>query len=198
MSLRRILIIPTLWCIGFTSVNTQTLPIASSSGTATDATQQPGIVQQQETPDGPELTLAGCLMRHQDVPAKANAPAADRSMNHDGYILVDATTVAHHKGVNGMRPTAPVAAAPHDHASIDTTPTVSPTANVADSQMFKIEGLGNEELEAFAGKRVTLMGDLIADGDGQRMATAVLKDTAHDAAPFKATMIHPASGTCRQ
>ena len=43
----------------------------------------------------------------------------------------------------------------------------------------------------------TLMGALIAGDTGARSPAAAVRD-GHDAAPFKATMIHSASGPCRQ
>ena len=89
------------------------------------------------------------------------------------------------------------AAASHDHSAAESRPVVSPTPNVADSQMFKVEGLSDAELEGFAGTRVTLMGALIAGDTGARGPAAAVGDD-HDAAPFKATMIHSASSPCRQ
>ena len=96
-----------------------------------------------------------------------------------------------------MRTGAAAAASPHDHAAAEVRPVVSPPANVADSQMFKVEGLSAAELERFVGKRVTLMGALISDDSATRSRAAAVEDD-HDAAPFRATMIHPASGPCRQ
>jgi hypothetical protein len=144
-----------------------------------------------------EMTLAGCLMRHRDVPVAKTAAAPDPAAKHDGFLLVDAMAVQHHQGTSGMRTTAAPAASPHDHAAADPRPVVSPTPNVADSQMFKVEGLSDAELEQFAGTRVTLMGALIADDSATRTRTAAMVD-GHDAAPFKATMIHPAASPCRQ
>ena len=89
------------------------------------------------------------------------------------------------------------AGAPHDHSAAESRPIVDPPSNVGDSQMFKVEGLSDAELEPFAGTRVTLMGALIVGDTATRGAAAAVEDD-HDAAPFKATMIHPASGPCRQ
>lgn len=145
-----------------------------------------------------ELTLSGCLMRHDQVPARSGSmPVAD-SVKHDGYLLVDAATVAHHKGLNGMRPPAAVGTAgAHDHGGAEIRPVVDGPPNAGDSQMFKVEGLSDAELAPFAGRTVTLMGDLISAG---RVAAgaALAKDAAHDAAPFEATMIHPSDSPCRQ
>ena len=145
-----------------------------------------------------EMTLAGCLMRHGDVPVPTNAPSVNPAVRHDGFILVDAMTVMHHQGGSGgMRASPAAAAAPHDHSAAESRPVVSPTPNVADSQMFKVEGLSEAELERFVGKRVTLMGALIS-GDSATPSRAAAVEDGHDAAPFKATMIHAASGPCRQ
>jgi hypothetical protein len=143
------------------------------------------------------MTLAGCLMRHRDVPAPKNARAANPAVKHDGFLLVDAMAVPRHQGVSGMRTSVAPAAAPHDHSAAEARPLVDPTPNVADSQMFKIEGLSDAELDRFAGTRVTLMGALSVGDTATRTRAAAVEDT-HDAAPFKATMIHPASGPCRQ
>ena len=144
-----------------------------------------------------EITLAGCLMRHRDVPAPTNAASVRPGLKHDGFLLVDAMTVPHHQGGNGMRTSTAAASSPHDHSAAEPRPVVSPTPNVADSQMFKVEGLSDAELQRFAGTRVTLMGALIAGDAAARTRAAGMED-GHDAAPFKATMIHPAAGPCRQ
>lgn len=142
-----------------------------------------------------EMTLAGCLMRHRDVPVPTTAPSGNPAQKHDGFLLVDATIVPHHQGgTNGMRPNVAAAAVPHSAA--ESRPVVSPTPNVADSQMFKVEGLSDAELERFVGARVTLMGALIESDTATRSPAAAVD--GHDAAPFKATMVHPASGPCRQ
>jgi hypothetical protein len=134
-------------------------------------------------------------MRHRDVPKPTTASSVNPTVKHDGFLLVDAMAVPQHQGGNGMRSSVASAAASHDHSATDVRPVVSPTANVADSQMFKVEGLSDAELERFAGKRVTLMGTLSAAATPR---TAAATRDNHDAAPFKATMIHPASGPCRQ
>jgi hypothetical protein len=144
-----------------------------------------------------EMTLAGCLMRHRDMPAATNAPSGNPAAKHDGFLLVDAMAVPHHQGGNGMRASAAATAASHDHSAAAPRPVVNPTPNVADSQMFRVEGLSDAELQRFAGTRVTLMGVLIAGEMATRTPAAAIED-GHDAAPFKATMIHPASGPCRQ
>ena len=144
-----------------------------------------------------DITLAGCLMRHRDVPVPATAPSVRPGVTHDGFLLVDAMTVPHHQGGNGMRANAAAASSPHAHSAAEPRPVVNPTPNVADSQMFKVEGLSDAELQQFAGTRVTLMGALIKADAGTRTRAAAIED-GHDAAPFKATMIHPGAGPCRQ
>ena len=175
--------------------NPQTAPPNHKS---TDVSQAQTATTAHDTANVEEMTLAGCLMRHRDVPAPTNAPSVNSAVKHDGFLLVDAMTVQHHQGGSGMmRANVAAAAAPHDHSAAESRPVVSPTPNVADSQMFKVEGLSDAELERFAGTRVTLMGALIAGDTGARSPAAAVVDD-HDAAPFKATMIHPASGPCRQ
>ena len=199
MNLGRMLAISTLWCAAVASAQTQTRqPATSPNGDAVarDAADPQTTSSQQRETVGQELTLSGCLMRHREVPTRSGALSTDITMKHDGYILVDASTVAHHKGVNGMRPGAAATSAAHDHTSADATPPVDRTQNAGDSQMFKIEGLPDVDLEPLAGTRVTLMGDLIAQRTGPQ-AVAV-KDADHDAAPFEATMVHPSSTPCRQ
>lgn len=201
MSLRHLLVVATLSCMAVAAADMQAQqPVTSSSPGdpgAGDATQ-PQLTMPQDAEKSQALTLSGCLMRHREVPARTNAPAVDRTLKHEGYILVDANTVAHHKGINGMRPAASLVSTSHEHGSTDSPPLVSQTSNVGDSQMFKVEGLPDVDLEPFAGKRVTLMGDLRVHDRGQRVASTLLDDTDHDAAPFQATMIHPASGRCRE
>ena len=143
-----------------------------------------------------DMTLAGCLMPHREVPGPTNAPSVNRAVKHDGFLLVDAMTVSHHQASNGMRAVNASAAASHDHSAAASRPVVNPTPNVGDSQMFKIEGLSDAELERFAGRRVTLMGALIK-GDTPTRTPGLATDD-HGAAPFRATMIHLASGACRQ
>ena len=174
--------------------NPQTAPPEENS---TGATQTQIATAPQDTANVEEMTLAGCLMRHRDVPVPTSAPAVNSAVKHDGFLLVDAMTVQHHQGGSGMPGKVVPAAASHDHSAAEPRPVVSPTPNVADSQMFKVEGLSDAELERFAGTRVTLMGALIAGDTAARSPAAALGDD-HDAAPFKATMIHPASGPCRQ
>jgi hypothetical protein len=174
--------------------NPQTAPPHDNSA---DVSQTQTTTPSQGTANVEEITLAGCLMRHRDLPVPTNAPSVNPAVRHDGFLLVDAMTVMHHQGSNGMRANPAATAAPHDHSAAESRPVVSPTPNVADSQMFKVEGLSAAELERFVGKRVTLMGALISDDSATRSRAAAVEDD-HDAAPFRATMIHPASGPCRQ
>jgi hypothetical protein len=63
------------------------------------------------------LTLAGCLMRRDDVPVSGNSSAGPR-VPQDGYMLVAVRTIGgHRQSLGGMRPTPAqgVAAATHDH-----------------------------------------------------------------------------------
>ncbi len=189
MILRRLL--ATVGSVGLvvaaTAAQSQT---ARPDDTSTDINQTHAATAPRE-----EMTLAGCLMRHRDVPVPSNTASVNPAMTHDGFLLVDAMSVQHHQGSSGMRTGVAAAPAPHDHAAAEARPLVNPTTKVADSQMFKVEGLSDAELEPFAGTRVTLMGALSA-GDAAARSAAVTD--AHDAAPFKATMVHPASGPCRQ
>ena len=172
----------------------QTVPPGDNSA---NVSQTQTATTPNDTAKVEEMTLAGCLMRHRDVPVPTSAPAVNSAVKHDGFLLVDAMTVQHHQGGSGMPGKAVAAAAPHDHSAAEPRPVVSPTPNVADSQMFKVEGLSDAELERFAGTRVTLMGALIAGDTAARSPAAAVGDD-HDAAPFKATMIHSASSPCRQ
>jgi hypothetical protein len=205
MNLRRVLATSTLWAAIVACASAQSgqpaTPSSETSGSGAHAqAQQPAAAQPDGSKVGQELTLSGCLMRHHEIPTPTG-PSDARAVKHDGYMLVDASTVPHHKGVNGMRPAVSAASATsaaHAHPSADAPSPVNQTANVGDSQMFKIVGLPDGDLEPFAGKRVTLMGDLLADAGGRPAAATAVKDTDHDAASFRATMIHPSSSPCRR
>ena len=148
------------------------------------------------------LTFAGCLMRHRDVPATPHA-GANIQMKHDGYILVNASIVVHHRGSGGMMsPSAIATAGTHDHAATAAGGSSSPAVgaapfsagNIGDSQMFKIEGLSEAELSALTGRVVNVTGRLDLAAFAGALAP---QDMDHDAAPLKATTIHAATGTCR-
>jgi hypothetical protein len=199
MILRRFLI--TAGSVGLVTTATPTqgiLQAASAVENRAEVRQSQTATTPHDTANVEEMTLAGCLMRHRDVPAPTNASSVASAAKHDGYLLVDAMAVPHHRSSNGMLAKGAAAGGPHDHAAAaDVRPVVNPTPNPGDSQMFKVEGLSDAELQQFAGTRVMLMGAVVAGDPASRTPAAAIKD-GHDAAPFKATMIHPAPGPCRQ
>lgn len=129
------------------------------------------------------LTLAGCLMRHKDVPISSKSGAS-------GYLLVAAQIVSHHQSLAGMRatPTSHNASEPHAHdapKAATTGPTVavpidSPQERVADTQMFKLAGIPLERLAKMNGRRVQVVGHIDAstvvetDRESNRRLTADL------------------------
>src|SRR6188768_2256151 len=108
--------------------NPQTAPPNHKS---TDVSQAQTATTAHDTANVEEMTLAGCLMRHRDVPVPTNAPSVNSAVKHDGFLLVDAMTVQHHQGGSGMPGKVVPAAASHDHSAAEPRPVVSPTPNVA-------------------------------------------------------------------
>ena len=151
--------------------------------------------------DPGELKLAGCLMRHQDVPGP-RATVADPTAKHDGYMLVGASASGGHHDAR-----AGAGISSHDHASTTASdpPSVNaePPAPIGDSQMFKLEGISEQQLASLVGKRIEVVGKFegqsnaappgsTADRDGKFFGD----DRDHDAALFTATAISEVPGPC--
>jgi hypothetical protein len=142
------------------------------------AGQEPSTAQKPAT-----ITLAGCLLREQDVPGRKPNPAERAGVLED-YILTEAKAAA------SGSPSAPA----------PTGTTGSASASI--SSMYKVEGIADEKLKAMVGKRVEVTGRVDADDKRETKpssgaaGSATPRSSDADMPEFEATSIRELPGNC--
>ncbi|MGE3510058.1 MAG: hypothetical protein AB7N65_14380 [Vicinamibacterales bacterium] len=172
-----------------TSAQTQNTPQVPPAGSNTT---QPAATPQADRNDrATQQTLVGCLVREKDVPGH-EPNVAERAGVLEDYILMHAA-----------KKDAGATASP---GAVGTSGSAS--AAGATGPYYKIEGISDDRLKTFLGKRVEVIGELDAD-DAARMssratnqgatstaAPAPDKDKNDDWMEFKAASIKEVSGDC--
>jgi hypothetical protein len=134
------------------------------------------------------VTLVGCLQREQDVPGK-EPNVAERAGIGEDFILTNASP----KG--------------EDTESKDSQEAVGTSGTIASTgaqKMFKIEGLDDEQLRDYIGKRVEVTGRLDDDAASPEVGTSGNAEGSgqyekpnRDKLPkIDAASIRPAAGNC--
>lgn len=145
--------------------------------TAATAAQAPPPAQQQPQAAAASqaLTLSGCLYREDQVPGRT-PNLAERVGILDDFILADASVAAGPKGPQGLTGNTP------------------PSGN-----QYEVDGIADEKLKAFVGKRVEVTGKIDPEGStlpgGPRPDRGIGPDKIN-LPEIEATSIREVAGTC--
>jgi hypothetical protein len=166
-------------------VLTAALAVAQALQGAPQPQQQPRPSAEMPPPPAraPQVTLAGCLYREDQVPER-KPNVAERAGVLEDYILADATMLSGE-------------AQPGATAGATGTAGIAP----ASGNMYKVEGPPDERLKALVGKRVEVLGRIDPEGGPGATPGAPRPDRGPsrdqiNLPEFEASSIREISGTC--
>jgi hypothetical protein len=123
----------------------------------------------------PKATVEGCLVREEEVPGR-QPNVAERAGVLEDYILTDATIL---KGSAGP------AAQPRAGAPVGTT---------GSRLMYEVQGISDDRLETFVGKRVRIDGSF--ENTDRAQARPESGTPADDLPEIRGTAIREVAGAC--